>query len=233
MGYLYILTNTINNKQFVGKSNLKKWLLKLLLYDTLDSQKHYNKLLQKEWGSAPFKIEFIECDDGTEFKANELIKDKELLNPLKGYNTYSDITNRKGHYKQSHIFSDDLCLMYLFVSNFQFWARTLDMERNTIANRLAGYELVETNYYKRKIATYDCYQWSVLRFLYEDGGCYTSRQLIEKMESIYNVSGMLKITPRKITRFLTIHGANIQDKKRHGCSLFCPQRECEDHEGRG
>ena len=29
---------------------------------------------------------------------------------------------------------------------------TLDMERNTVANRLAGYELVETSYYRKKIA---------------------------------------------------------------------------------
>lgn len=224
MGYLYILTNTKNNKQLIGKSNLKKWVLKMLLYDTLDQGNHYNKLLQAEWHENPFSIEFLECEEA-EYKANEIIKARETLNPLRGYNTYSDITNKKGHYKQSHIFSDDLCLMYMFINNFQFWARTLNMERNTIANRLAGYELVETNYYKRKIATYECYQWSVLRFLYEDGGCYTSRQLIERMETKYNVSGMLKITPRKITRFLTIHGANIQDKKRNGCSLFCPQRE--------
>ena len=224
MGYLYVLTNTKNNKKLVGKSNLKKWVLKLLLYDCLDNDNHYNVLLQREWKSAPFSLEFIDCEQA-EYEANKYIREQGLLNPIKGYNIYADLTNKKGHYKQSHIFSDDLCLLYMFIKNFQFWARTLDMERNTVANRLAGYELIETSYYRKKIATYDCYQWTILRYLYENGGCYTSRQLIERVERKYNVSGMLKVTPRKITRFLTFQQAKTVDRKRNGCRLFCPQRE--------
>lgn len=224
MGYLYILTNTKNKKRLVGKSNLPKWVLKMLLYDALDREKHYNVLLQREWIVNPFEIDFIDCEQA-EYEANKYIKDNELLNPMKGYNIYPDLTNKKGHYKKSHIFSDDLCLLYIFISDFQLWARTLDMERNTVANRLAGYGLVETNYYKQKIATYDCYQWSVLRFLYEEGKCYTSRQLIDRVENSCNVSGMLKISPRKITRFLAFRGINASDKKRNGCALFCPPRD--------
>lgn len=224
MGYLYILTNTKNQKQLVGKSNLPKWLLKGLLYDALDREKHYNVLLQREWKKSPFCLEFEECED-TEFRANDIIQEKELLDPAKGYNIYADLTNKKGHHKKSQIFSDDLCLLYIFIPNFQFWSRTLKMERNTIANRLVGYELIETDYYQKKIATYDSYQWSILRFLYEDGGCYTSRQIIERIGNRYNVSGMLKITPRKITRFLTARGCNLDGKSRNGCRLFCPQRE--------
>lgn len=224
MNQIYILTNTNNHKQFIGKTNFPKWLLKMLLFDALDNDKHYNILLQREWLINPFKLEFIDCNEPAEYIVNDYINENELLNPMKGYNTYSDLTNKKGHYKKSNIFSDDLSILYMFINNFQLWARTLEMERNTVANRLAGYGLIETNYYKQKIATYNCYQWTVLRFLFEEGKCYTSRQLIERVGNRYHVSGMLKISPRKITRFLSIQGVNTSDKKKDGCTLFCPQR---------
>lgn len=36
--YIYILTNTHNNKKYVGKTHLPKWLFKTLLYDILDDK---------------------------------------------------------------------------------------------------------------------------------------------------------------------------------------------------
>ena len=49
MGYLYALINKTNGKKFLGKSNLEYKLLKQMLYEALDEEKHYNKLLQEDW----------------------------------------------------------------------------------------------------------------------------------------------------------------------------------------
>ena len=64
---------------------------------------------------------------------------------------FIDLQNKKGRHKKQEVYSDDICLTYSFFPKIQFVARTLDMERNTISNRLANYEMYNDDYYKRKI----------------------------------------------------------------------------------
>ena len=72
--YIYILTNTHNNKKYVGKTHLPKWLFKILLYDILDDNKHYNDLLQKDWLKYNFMLELIE-EDNYNNQCDEYIKE--------------------------------------------------------------------------------------------------------------------------------------------------------------
>lgn len=219
MSYLYILTNERNGKKFVGKSSFPKWCLKILLFDLLDEERHYNKLLQKDWKKDIFTMEFIESENCAE-ECDNLINDEELLNPIKGYNVYADLRNNRGRYKKEHIFSDDLCLLFCWYSNIQYLVRTLKLERNTISNRLANFELFENEYFARNIARYDDYYYTSMRVLYLNEEHLTANQIMDRMMTRYSVSNMLRITPRKISSFYSVHHIpSIKDKK-EGCLVF-------------
>lgn len=222
--YIYILTNTHNNKKYVGKTHLPKWLFKTLLYDILDDKKHYNDLLQKDWLKYNFMLELIE-EDNYNNQCDEYIKEWGLLNPIYGYNVFNDLQNKKGRFKKEDFFNDDICLLFCFHPNVQFWARTLNMERNTISNRLSNFDLFCNGYFHRKIARYEDYYWTCIRIVYLTDECFTANQLMGKMREKYKISNQLRITPRKISRFFSMHDVHKSGEKSAGCLLFCPKKE--------
>ena len=225
MGFLYALINKHNGKKFLGKSNLDSKLLKQLFFEALDEEKHYNNLLQKDWKKYVFKFEKISSDDCVK-DFDSIIRDEELLNPMYGYNIFNDLQNKKGRYKKKSFFSEDICLLYLFNKKVQFWVNILNMERNTLSNRLGNYGLFDDGYYGQSIARYEDYYWTALRILYLEDKCLTANQLMDKMGHRYNISSQLRITPRKISKFFSAHNVRHQDKKNKGSLVFCPTCNC-------
>ena len=224
MGYLYVLTNLQNERRFVGKSNLDKKVLIDVLYRVLEDKKHYNDLLQKDWKRHNFDIEFIESDDCS-VDCDKYIKDNKLLNPIYGYNVFNDLQNKKGRHKRSNVFSDDVCLLYCFYDDIQFWTRYWGLQRNVLSNRLGNFDLFKNGYYYRAIARYDDYYWTAARVLFKNELCLTASQLMDKMSHTYQVSRQLRITPRKISKFFLIHDISQQEYTEKGCIIFCPLRD--------
>lgn len=222
MPYLYILTNNSNGKKFIGKSSYPKWVLKILLFDLLDDEKHYNKLLQKDYKKHVFSITYEEHDDCAE-ACDNIINDEELLNPRFGYNVYADLRNNRGRYKKKDVFSDDLCLLFCWCPNIQYVVRTLELERNTVSNRLANFELFENDYFARNIARYDDYNYTSIRLLYLEEKCLTANQIMDHMMHRYSVSNMLRVTPRKISSFYSVHHIPSTKNKSQSCLVFCPR----------
>lgn len=223
MGCLYFLINQNNKKTFVGKTNFPKWITKLLLYDALDNGEHYNELLQQDWNKDNFKLIFWESNNISE-ECDNFIRNKNLLNPIYGYNMYIDLQNKKGRHKKNEVYSDDICLIYIFFPKIQFVARTLNMERNTVSNRLSNYELYNDDYYAKKIATYDDYYWTSIRLIFTHRRGLIASQILDKMMHRYDVSGMLRITPRKISRFYKANGILAKDDTKRGCLAFYPEK---------
>lgn len=222
MSYLYILTNTSSNKKFIGKSSFPKWVLKIMLFDLLDEDKHYNKLLQKDYKKHVFDISYQECEDCAG-ECDNIINNEELLNPMKGYNQFCDLQNNRGRFKKNDVFSDDLCLMFCWYPNIQYLVRTLGLERNTVSNRLANFELFENDYFARNIARYDDFNYTSMRLLYLEGKCLTAYQIMDHMMHHYSISNMLRITPRKISSFYSVHHIPSEKDKSQGCLIFCPR----------
>ena len=230
MSYLYILTNTSNGKKFIGKSSFPKWVLKTLLFDLLDDEKHYNKLLQKDYKKHVFDICYKDSNNCAE-DCDNFINDKGLLNPMKGYNQYADLRNNRGRFKKEDVFTDDLCLMFCWYPNIQYLVRTLGLERNTVSNRLANFELFENDYFARNIARYDDFNYTSMRLLYLEDKCLTAYQILDHMLAKYSISNMLRVTPRKISSFYSVHHIPSTKDKSQGCLIFCPRDEI--NEGRG
>lgn len=226
MSLLYTLTNTRNGKKFIGKTSLSKSCLKHLLFNVLDNQNHYNVLLQRDWYDDVFEISFEEHDDVGE-TCDNIINDENLLNPINGYNVYADLRNNRGRHKKKTVYSDDICLIYCWYNNIQYIVRTLGLERNTISNRLANFGLFDNHYFHRNIARYEDYYWTSIRMLYQEGQCLTAAQIMDKMINRYNVSGMLRITPRKISSFYSINNIFSDKDKSQGCLIFCPKAKHE------
>lgn len=224
MGYLYTLVNKTNNKKFLGKSNLDYKLLKKLLFKALKQKKHYNKLLQKEFEKYCFELEIKESDDCTK-EFDKTIKEEQLLNPKFGYNVFNDLQNRKGRHKKKELFTEDICLLYIFNDHVQFWVNVLGLERNTISNRLGNYGLFDDGYYNQNVARYEDYYWTALRILYLDDKCLTANQLMDRMQNRFNVSSQLRVTPRKISKFFAANGVKRLKKKDKGSLVFCPDHK--------
>lgn len=222
MSFLYILTNTKTGQKFVGKSSLSKPSLKLILYYILDNNKHYNVLLQRDWLKYNFTLTFEDHDDVGE-ACDNIIKDEDLLNPICGYNFFADLRNNRGRHKKKEVFSDDICLIFCLFHNIQYIVRTLGLERNTVSNRLANFDLFDNHYFYRNIARYEDYYWTSIRMLYTENKCLTANQIMDKMMNRYNVSGMLRITPRKISSFYSINNIFSEKDKSQGCLIFCPK----------
>ena len=221
MGYLYALINKTTDKKFLGKSNFDTRLLKTLLYGALDDGKHYNKLLQKDWEEYNFEFKTIESEDCAK-DFDKIINDEELLNPKYGYNVFNDLQNKKGRHKKQDVFTEDICLAYCVHDSVQFWTKMLKLERNTISNRLGNFDLFNNDYFHRTVARYDDYYWTALRILYLEEICLTADQLMDRMLNRYEISGQLRVTPRKISKFFSANGVGHQDKKEKGCLVFCP-----------
>ena len=221
MGYLYALINTKTNKKFLGKSNLKEEILKKMLYRSLKKGKHYNKLLQKEFEKYSFRFETYESDDVIE-DFDKTIREEKLLNPQFGYNVFNDLQNKKGRHKKKEVYTEDICVLYMFNENVQFWVSILGLERNTISNRLGNFGLFNDGYYNQNVARYEDYYWTAMRIMYLDEKCMTVYQLMDKMTNRYNVSSQLRITPRKISKFFAANGVKRKDKKDKGSLIFCP-----------
>lgn len=230
MSYLYILTNTTNGKKFIGKTSFPKWALNILLFDLLDENKHYNKLLQKDYKKHVFEISYKKSNNCAE-ECDNIINDESLLNPRIGYNVYADLRNNRGRFKKEDVYSDDLCLMFCWYPNIQYLVRTLGLERNTVSNRLANFELFENDYFARNIARYDDYNYTSIRLLYLEDKCLTASQIMDHMMHRYSVSNMLRITPRKISSFYSVHHIPSAKDKSQGCLIFCP-RDDNDESGR-
>lgn len=219
---IYFLTNTENNKKFVGKTNFSPFYLKLLLYEVLDSGNHYNQYLQKDWFKYNFKLTFYETDNTID-ECDKIINDDDLLNPIRGYNLYADLAPNRGRFRQSNVYNDDICLVWCFFPKIQFVTRTFDMQRNSISNRLSNFELYDNIYYSRRIARYEDFYWTSARLLYLEGKCLTANQILDKMIHRYDISDMLRVTPRKISKFYVTNGIASRDDKDKGCLIFCPK----------
>ena len=221
MSYIYFLKNLENKKIFIGKSSLPKWCLKFLLYSTLDRGEHYNKLLQKEWKNNIFELSFHETENVGEFCDN-YINEFNLLNPIYGYNVYADLRSNRGRHKMEDVYSDDLCLVFCWHPSVQYVVRTFNLERNTVSNRLANFELFENDYFARKIARYDDYNYTSMRLLFLEEKGLTANQIMDKMMHRYEVSNMLRVTPRKISSFYSIQHIKSDKDKSQGCLIFYP-----------
>lgn len=221
MAHIYLLINTKNKKTFCGKTNYPIHLLKDLLYYALDNKKHYNDLLQQDWDRDNFKFVAWEMHSIDEY--DKLINNKNLLNPIYGYNMFIDLKNKKGRHTKKNVFNDDICLTYIFFPKIQFVVRTLDLERNTISNRLSNYEIFTDTYYTKTIATYEDYYWTSMRLIFTSKQCLAASQILDKMMHRYNVSHMLRITPRKISRFYKANGISHKNDTKRGCLTFCPK----------
>ncbi len=219
---LYILTNLTNGKKFIGKTNFNEYYLRQLLFSTLDNGEHYNKLLQKDWKKHNFKLELIESDD-TVKEADDYINKYNLLNPTKGYNMYADLSQTRGRHTRKRLYNDDICLVWCYFPKIQFVSRTFGMQRNNISNRLANYNLFDGVYYSRNISRYEDFYLTSMRLLYTDNACYTANQILDRMLNRYNVSDMLRITPRKISKFYVTNGIASKKDKNKGCLVFCPK----------
>lgn len=222
-----MLINKDNNKKFLGKSNLDEKLLKKMLYRALKHENHYNEFLQKEFKKYTFEFKKIESDNVTK-DFDKIIKEEELLNPMHGYNVFNDLQNKKGRHKKKELYTEDICLLYLFNKNVQFWVNVLGLERNTLSNRLGNYGLFDDGYYNQNVARYEDYYWTALRILYMRDECLTANQLMDRMMHRYNVSSQLRITPRKISKFFAAHKVCRKDKKDKGSVIFCPDCGCHD-----
>ena len=219
---LYILTNLTNGKKFIGKTNFNEYYLRQLLFSSLDNGEHYNKLLQKDWKKHNFKLELIESDD-TVKEADDYINKYDLLNPTKGYNVYPDLSQTRGRHTRKQLYNDDICLVWCYFPKLQFLSRTFNMQRNNISNRLANYNLFDGVYYSRNISRYEDFYLTSMRLLYIDNACYTANQILDRMLNRYNVSDMLRITPRKISKFYVTNGIASKKDKNKGCLIFCPK----------
>ena len=224
MSYIYTLKNLKNNKKFVGKSSFPKWCLSLLLCSTLDDEIHYNALLQKEWKNGIFELSFIDTDNAGK-ECDKIIKEENLLDPNSGYNVYADLQNNRGRHKKNDVFSDDICLLYCWYPNVQYIVRTLGLERNTISNRLANFELFDNNYFARNIARYEDYNYTSMRLLYLEDKGLTANQIMDKMLHRHNISNMLRITPRKISSFYSANKVYSEKDKSQGCLIFYPRKK--------
>lgn len=230
MSYLYMLKNKNNNKEFLGKSNLEEDILKKLLFKSLRKKKHYNKLLQKEFEKDYFEFVIIESKNPIE-EFDKIVKERELLNPMYGYNVFNDLQNKKGRHKKKQVFTEDLCLLYIFNPDVQFWSNILGLERNTISNRIGNFDLFDDGYYYKSIARYEDYYWTALRILYIEEQCMTATQLIDRMMNRFNISSQLRITPRKVSKFFSANGVERQDKRDKGSLIFCPKcKNCDKHD---
>lgn len=230
MSYLYILKNRDNNKKFVGKSNLEENVLRKLLFRHLRKKKHYNELLQKEFLEHPFDFEIIESNNTIE-EFDRMIKDESLLNPTYGYNVFNDLQNKKGRHKKKGVFTEDLCLLYIFNPDVQYWAKQLGLERNTISNRIGNFNLFDDGYYYKSIARYEDYYWTALRILYLEEECMTATQLIDRMMNRFSISSQLRITPRKVSKFFSANNIGRENRRDKGSLIFCPKRkDCEEHD---
>lgn len=219
---LYILTNLTNGKKFIGKTNFNEYYLRQLLFSTLDNGEHYNKLLQKDWKKHNFKLELIESDD-TIKEVDDYINKYDLLNPTKGYNMYADLSQTRGRHTRKQLYNDDICLVWCYFPKIQFVSRTFGMQRNNISNRLANYNLFDGVYYSRNISRYEDFYLTSMRLLYIDNACYTANQILDRMLNRYNVSDMLRVTPRKISKFYVTNGIASKKDKNKGCLVFCPK----------
>lgn len=219
---IYTLTNVDNGKKLIGKTNIQPFFFKLLLYDVLDNNQHYNKYLQKEWFKHNFELEFYEAENDID-ECDKIINDEDLLNPIRGYNVYADLPPNRGRHRQSSIYNDDICLVWCFFPKIQFVTRTFDMQRNSITNRLSNFGLFDNVYYSRTIARYEDFYWTSARLLYLEGKCLTANQILNRMINRYDVSDMLRVTPRKISKFYVTNGITSKDDKEKGCLIFCPR----------
>ena len=122
-----------------------------------------------------------------------------------------------------YIYNDDICLVWCFFPKIQFVTRTFDMQRNSISNRLSNFELYDGVYYSRSIARYEDFYWTSARLLYLEGKCLTANQILDRMIHRYDISDMLRITPRKISKFYVTNGIASKDDKEKGCLVFCPR----------
>lgn len=219
---IYILENLHNSKKFVGKTNFKPYYLRAMLYTVLDEGTHYNKYLQKEWSKYNFKLTFYETENDIE-ECDKIINDENLLNPIRGYNMYIDLPPNRGRFRQEDIYNDDICLTWCFFPKIQFITRTFGMQRNCITNRLSNYNLFDNLYYSKSIARYEDFYWTSARLMYIEGKCLTANQILDKMLHKYNISDMLRITPRKISKFYVTNGIASRNDKKKGCLVFCPK----------
>ena len=218
---IYILENTSNGKKFVGKSNFSEDCLRELLFSVLDDGCHYNEYLQKDWFRFNFRLSFEFPDDDVT-RCEEYINDENLLNPIRGYNMYTDLPPNRGRFRQDDIYNDDICLAWCFFPKIQFVTRTFNMQRNCISNRLSNYSLFDNVYYSRSIARYDDFYWTSARLMYIEGRCLTANQILDRMLNRFSVSDMLRVTPRKISKFYVTNGIASRDDKKKGCLIFCP-----------
>ena len=59
----------------------------------------------------------------------------------------------------------------------------------------------------------------------------TAYQILDHMLAKYSISNMLRVTPRKISSFYSVHHIPSTKDKSQGCLIFCPRDEI--NEGRG
>ena len=70
-------------------------------------------------------------------------------------------------------------------------------------------------------ASEDDYYYTSMRMLFLEDDCLTANQIMDRMMHRYTISNMLRITPRKISSFYSVHHVPSKKDKSEGCLVFC------------
>lgn len=229
MGYVYILKNLSNNKKFVGRTMFDPKLTKYFIFNLLDNDKHYNKLLQNDYKKHNFKISFFK-EDNCFKKVNKMIEQDNLLNPLVGYNVFADIKSIRGLQADNEMFNEDVCLLFCWGLNISIISSIYGVQYNTVANRLSNYSLHKDGYYKRNISTYDDFCWTTLRETYQRKEAMSAARIISWMSNKYEISNLLMISSRKLSSFLVGVNCYRERDDKQNCLIFSPWRTQDEGE---
>lgn len=96
---IYIITNIVNNKSYIGSSLDYKQRIRQHKY-SLRNNKHYNKHLQSsfnKYGENNFTFNLLELCSNLIERETFYIYTKNVLNPLFGYNKATNIKNTSGY----------------------------------------------------------------------------------------------------------------------------------------
>ena len=96
---IYIITNIVNNKKYIGSSLDYRQRIRQHKY-SLRKNTHYNKHLQSsfnKYGEEKFTFELLELCSNLIERETFHIYDKNVLNPLFGYNKATNIESTSGY----------------------------------------------------------------------------------------------------------------------------------------
>lgn len=213
-----------NNKRYIGK----------ILYDTLqnrisehikllDSNTHYNRLLQKEYDKDTFSYNLIiESEDLDECVKVEKkhIKKYNTNSPLTGYNFFSDdIIKTNTTYRKYNITSDeDVIFHFLLHGNLNEAGRHFNMASLAIKKRLLKNNIIKSKD-KAVVGMKNHFRYLCELELCLRDDWMQSGELYNIVYSKYDVSSSLKIYKTMVWKHLKVKGYKSDENE---STLFHP-----------